>query len=1043
MADEEPEEPAAGTWRFGDYEIIHPIARGGMGTVYCARQISLNRTVALKIISAADAAAPDFLERFRTEAEVAASLHHPHIVPIYDFGQYEGQYFLTMQLISGGAIGKHAIFAPANAVRLVTIVARAVHYAHQRGILHRDIKPGNILLDEAGVPYLADFGLAKLISRDSAITRTFAVIGTPSYMSPEQATGRTRDITTAADVYGIGAVLYDLLAGTPPFVGATPLETMRAVIESEPPRLSPLNPAVDRDLETICLKCLEKDPARRYGSAEALADDLDRWQRREPILARAATGTERLIKWVRRHRAGAAILGAALFALLSVTVVSTWMNIRLSAAQRTLAAHTETRRRELVALHVATGNRLAEDGDPFAALDSFAEAARLDADAPARLRMHGYRFALTLAHAPQLELRIEHAAAVASASFSPDGNRIATACADGTAHVWDALTGAEAMPPLLHTAPLRSAAFSTDGALLGIRAEKGETLLLRSDTGAVAAGPWPGHRLLAPFHGQGGTLAFSQDGRWLAVPGRSGVLLHNLSNEMLNPQQISVENRINQLLFSPDSSQLAILTEGGGAQLREFPTLTRVLEPTRAWRNGAWSPDGTKLALADNKFRARIFNPRSGEALTQWLEHEAMVAGCRFSPNGRMLLTWSFDNNAQLFDSENGRALAPPMRHHGPVRAAVFSPDGNRIATASADGTVRLWNGSTGETLGARLPHASAALDLNFSSDGERVLTASADGAVRVWKIPANGYAYRSWANGAPVDAALFSPDGTHVAAFGFTDEVRVWNYATGEPLANPLKHPSRALTAGWLDAGRLATLCSDRQFRIWEIPSGKLLSTAAMPTATDWYVQGGNFVSFSRNRAPELWNPVTGELLGTLDTVPGEQVKFNSDGRQFVAVWHDKLRIGRTLNRPATPLSIVPERDTLFAALSDDGQRVAVAYLDYTVRIYDSMTGAQIAGPLRHTSGIRALAFTPDGTVIATGSDDRTLRLWDVASGEPLGPPLLHGSRVVGVSSSPDGRAFATACSDGIARVWKIPPSPRTAEQMARIARRLNARGK
>ncbi|MES2569278.1 MAG: protein kinase, partial [Verrucomicrobiota bacterium] len=916
----------------------------------------------------------------------------------------------------GGALGQNAIFAPNKAVQLVATIARAVHHAHQRGILHRDIKPGNILLDEFNVPYLADFGLAKLISRDSAITRTFAVIGTPSYMSPEQAAGRTREITTAADVYGIGAVLYDLLAGTPPFAGATTLETMRAVVESEPRRLSLLNSTVDRDLETICHKCLEKDPARRYGSAEALADDLDRWQRREPILARPATGTERLIKWMRRHRAGAAILGTAFFALLSVALVSTWMNIRLSAAQRTLAAHTETRRRELVALHVSTGNRLAEDGDSFAALDSFAEAARLDADDPARLKMHGYRFALTMAHAPQLEMRLEHSKAVASASFSPDGSRIATVCADGTAHVWDAMTGTPALPPLLHSAPLRLAAFSPDGAWLGIRAESGETLLLRGDTGELAAGPWPAHPLLAPLHGQGNTLAFSQDGHWLAIPVLAGVLLRDLSENTM--REIILEKRVNQLLFSPDSSRLAILTEGGGAQIREFPiqSLARVLEPARTWRNGVWSPDGSK--------------------------HEAMVVGCRFSPDGRTLLTWSFDNRAQLFDAESGRLLAPPMRHHGPVRAAAFSPDGSRIATACADGSVRLWDGATGETLGSRLPHASAAVDVIFSADGEKLLTASADGAARVWKIPAIGYAHRTWSNETPVDAALFSPDTTYVAVIGLNNEVLIGNYATGETLANPLKHPARALAMGWIADRQLATLCSDNHFRVWEIPAGNLLSTAPMPPAADWDVQGHHFISFGKDRAPELWNPITGERIGSLDLPPGV-VRFTSDGRQFAAVGSGKLRIGRELNARPTPLSIAHEIDAVFAVLSDDGRHVAVAYRDYTVRIFDSVTGSHIAGPLKHTSGICALAFTRDGTVIATGSADRTLRLWDVATGEPIGPPLVHGSRVVAISCSPDGCAFATACSDGIARVWKVPPSPKTPEQMARSAHRLNARDK
>src|SRR5262245_19913000 len=303
---------------FGDYELLEEIARGGMGVVFKARQISLNRLVALKLISAGALASADLVKRFKAEAEAAASLSHPNIVPIYEIGEHQGQHYFSMGLIEGPNLrealsqiqnpkseirNESPHWPPKTWVKLVSAIARAVHYAHQRGVLHRDLKPSNILLDAQGEPHLTDFGLAKLVQKDSTLTHTHAVLGTPAYMSPEQARGDTKDVTTAADVYGLGAVLYETLTGSPPFAGGTSMETIRQVLDQEPRRPSVWNPTVDRVLETICLKCLEKEPTRRYGSAEAFAEDLDRWRRSEPITARAVGTYERIKKWVRRRPA--------------------------------------------------------------------------------------------------------------------------------------------------------------------------------------------------------------------------------------------------------------------------------------------------------------------------------------------------------------------------------------------------------------------------------------------------------------------------------------------------------------------------------------------------------------------------------------------------------------------------------------------------------------------------------------------------------------------------------------------------------------------
>jgi serine/threonine-protein kinase len=274
---------------FGDYELLEEIGRGGQGVVYRAHQKSLNRTVALKVIGLGPWTTETHLKRFRREAEAAASLQHPCIVPIHEVGERDGQCYFSMNFIEGGQLDEVVKREPMlirGAVELIAKVARTVHYAHEHGILHRDIKPGNILLDKDGEPHLTDFGLARLLDTQSSVTRTIDVLGTPSYMAPEQAAGETAKLSKATDAYGLGAVLYQLLTGQPPFAGGTTYETIRLLRDTEPRQPRVLNPKVDRDLSTICVKCLEKDPQRRYSSALALAEDLDHWLKHEPIQAK-------------------------------------------------------------------------------------------------------------------------------------------------------------------------------------------------------------------------------------------------------------------------------------------------------------------------------------------------------------------------------------------------------------------------------------------------------------------------------------------------------------------------------------------------------------------------------------------------------------------------------------------------------------------------------------------------------------------------------------------------------------------------------------
>src|SRR5947208_855186 len=309
---------------FGDYGLVEEIGRGGQGVVYRARQKSLNRTVALKVIGLGHWATEAHLKRFRREAEAAASLEHPCIVPIHEVGERDGSCYFSMKFIEGGqldAVATREAMPIRRAAQLIAKVARIVHYAHEHHILHRDIKPGNILLDGKGEPHLTDFGLARLVETESTVTRTMEVLGTPSYMAPEQAVGNNAAVSSATDVYGVGAVLYQLLTGQTPFAGGTTYETIKLLLDTEPRQPRLLNPKIDRDLSTICFKCLEKDPKRRYSSALALTEDLERWLKHEPILARYTGILTRGKKWVRRNPSSA-LLAAS---LITMAVAAGWI----------------------------------------------------------------------------------------------------------------------------------------------------------------------------------------------------------------------------------------------------------------------------------------------------------------------------------------------------------------------------------------------------------------------------------------------------------------------------------------------------------------------------------------------------------------------------------------------------------------------------------------------------------------------------------------------------------------------------------------------
>ncbi len=636
---------------FGAYELLEEVARGGMGIVYRARQTQVNRLVAVKVLASGMFAATDFVKRFRTEAEAVASLDHPNIVPIYDVGECEGQPFFSMKFVAGGtlssriATGKSQI-SNAEAAALVGKLADAVHFAHQRGILHRDIKPGNVLLDAQGEPLLADFGLAKLVENDSTLTRTMAMLGTPSYMSPEQARGEAKELTTAVDVYGLGAVLYELLTSQPPFAGGTTMETVRQVLDKEPRRPSAIKPGIDCDLETICLKCLEKDPGRRYGSAEALGADLERWERHEPVAARPPSTAYRLQKaWFRNKLAYSAGIAVVLALVAGLSLASSgWRQARKERdqallVQRMVDAGNQRLKRDLFVREWQEAENLLQQGKLASALAWFARAARNKPDDPAVVNrllsiLSENNFAVPCCQP------LEHGSPVTSCILSADAQKLITSAADGLVRIWPV---GGASQPLVLTNQFHAP-------LVGFVPRDNRVLVV--DDESISLWELTGQRVKFRLARRVGSprLAVTTEGRFVALNSDTdGPRVWDVAElRPVGPRLQDAGDKLRVLCISPDGRYLFGGGDSPGAAAWEVSSGRRVWETVAG---PAISSGGV-----DNFVESAEMHPGG-----------ALVALCH--PEGRLSL-WKFEPG-----NEGAPPISvkqPPFQHSG-IRSLEFT----------------------------------------------------------------------------------------------------------------------------------------------------------------------------------------------------------------------------------------------------------------------------------------------------------------------------------------------------------------------------------
>ena len=1063
----------------GDYELQSELGRGGMGVVFQAQQVSLNRPVALKMILAGQFASADAVERFRREAAAAAHLDHPHIVPVYEVGTCDGHHYFSMKLISGRSLSdtksdwsvlraeepsaslSHSILRARQhrLARLIETLARAVDHAHQRGVLHRDLKPGNVLIDTEGEPHITDFGLAKRMDAEAQLTASHAIVGTPAYMSPEQAVG-AKHVTTAADVYGLGAILYELLTGQRLFQGDSPTQILRMVLESEPTAPRAIEPRLNLDLETICLSCLQKEPQRRYGSAAALADDLRHFLNGEPILARPVGTFGRFGRWCQRNPVIASLTAGAFFSLTIGLSVATFFAFK--AADQAVSERKQrgiAERREQEAVTAGTLEKVARALAQRKEKEALAAQAELTQQADA-LRRQVYRNTVSLAYREwqaqngpqaaslldtcdpklrgwewsycsrltrlqQLELHRSPKEEFSGVAFSPDGAHIAGAGDLGTVVVWDAVTGRELFS-VQHPRPekvtysnrrIDTLKYSPDGAKLLVAGVDSVVRLLNARDGHEVA-TYPG------FQWGVRSVAFSADGRRIAASsGFEGIA-------------ISYEVRV----WDVESRQQLLNLNG------HTHTVTGI----------AFSPDGRRLVSAGIDRRVKVWDLESGREAMNFSIDTSLVFGVTYSRDGERILAAGGDSLVHIWNARTGEPLPPLTGHRNGVRSVAVSPDGRRFATASLDGTAALWNAETGERLWTLQGHVAGLNSLAFSHDGRRVATAGADHRINVWDVTSDPQHRVLKGHINSIFSLTINHDGRFAATLGpqstvYPNEFAVWDLNSGElirldqrfALSRDGHLPYRSLDFGpALQLVSGGSFRSEREVKVWDALSGRTLSALEFPegatvNATSLSPDGQTIAVASDDAVVRLFEASSGQkklaFRGHEKRVG--VLRFSPDGQMLASGCGDKMLLWDLSGsiRHTFSARLLKSRGGLRPlCFSRDGQRFAAyGFPDANenpnhnvLTVVDLTSGERIAELRGHSRTINAADFSKDGTRIATGSDDNLIKIWDVAGASELLSLRGHTAPVMAVQFTPDGTKLVSAGADGAAIIWDASPT-------------------
>jgi WD40 repeat protein/tetratricopeptide (TPR) repeat protein len=1054
------------------YEILAELGRGGMGVVYLAQQILLGRPCVLKMILAGAYANDEAVVRFLAEAEAVACLQHPNIVQIYHIGEVDGLPYFELEFVAGGSLDQRLTGIPwpaRKAAELIEGVACGVAEAHRMGIIHRDLKPANILLAGGGVPKITDFGLAKSLAKESGLTRTDSIMGSPGYMAPEQAEGKSKEVGTLADVYAVGAILYDLITGRPPFRGTTILETLEQVKTTEPVPPSRLVPGVPRDLETIALKCLQKEPAKRYESAAALAEDLRRFLGGEPIIGRPVPFWELGWRLCRRHPAPAALTAAIILvgALGLAGILWQWgeaVKARDLASRRAVAEARARHEAEtiLVDMYTTSGIAAGDQGENAQAALWFANAARRAEADPDR------RFASAVRARIWGRQTITPLAAVVADGSWPDGlifhmggryliTKTVTDAKtrEASSLLWD-LDAERSLPFPGGLESVLAAAWSPDGDSLSIGAASGDV--------AISRFPGGEETMRVMFPGRVRLLKYSANGRYLAIAGGSAARVWDVQSHAFATPELSHPEVVTALAFHPDGRFVATGCLDNRARL--FAVRGDTASPLWPPVPHLWSTDGTiwfpvfvspplfvdqgrTLVTYGGKGRITWHTVETGEEIrtVDSSEPTGRVVALELSPDGRYLAVVGFQSpEVRLFDASTGDPVGPVLKHTNTVFGAAFSPDSRMILTGSTDGTARLWAIPGGEALARPLDlHRSVRL-VAFAPDGRSFATQDGE-LVRRWALPEDGVPItrvpidgaRSFAALSP-DGALTIPTGMSFANTRLLRSTRAFFVADGRPAGPPLHPGGLIIDASFSPDGRSVATVGARDDRTsngqevvtWDWASGRqnwrgdlpseARSVSYRPDGRRLAVLcgGGQLLVFNSDDGREIrrWSAHDAEAAN--HWITNGKVVFSPDGRDVVTwgMGNDVRVWDAETGRPRYPF--LQHRDKCHdVEFSPDCRSMVLASYDGSVTVRDVATGTVVTELPAHPDIVYSARFSPDGKLLVTACRDRTVRVWDWPAGRLACPPFEHTNEAIAASFTPDGRWVLSIGDDATARAW------------------------
>jgi WD40 repeat protein len=1066
------------------FVVLQEHARGGLGIVLKAVDQDFPRTVALKQLQDHLAEDEASRQRFLAEARITGRLEHPGIVPVYGLGEdAQGQLFYAMRFIEGRSLRDfvndfHRAGGWAHPNRELELrqllkrfidVCNTLAFAHDRGVIHRDIKPANIMLGPYGETLVVDWGLAKPLGETDAARETGiswesgagagssetapgSMLGTPQYMSPEQASGDAERVGPASDLYSLGATLYTILVGRPPFDredGTPILERVRRGAYT-PARQA--QPAVPRVLDAIVQRAMSLDPAARHASPADLATDLEHWLADEPIAGIREPLGQRLSRWERRHRALVRAGGLALLAVTVVSLASVMLINQSRNAERRLRLEITAQRREAVARglvyqrQTATvlmddGLALAQDGQVGRGLIQMVRALEtLPAASSGLDRLIRANIADWSRELCQPIARMVHTNRVRGA-VSPDGTLVATASDDHTARVWDARTGAAVSPVLQHPDEVNWIAFHPEGGQVATACARGGARLWDARTGVLL------HQL---EHSDSlDHLVFSPDGTRLLTSCEDGAgRLWNtqtgerIGQEMRHPSEVIYGS------FSPDGTRIATAGEEGTARIWDARTgapLTPAMRQNGTVYRLAFSPDGTRLGTTCTDGVVQIWASATGEPEGPPLRHSKRANTIQFHPSGRELLTTSDDGTAVVWDLENSRERLSLSTNRTPMVWAMFDAEGRRIVTASMDGTARIWDAGTGEAIGTPMMHENWVYQAFWFPDGGRILTTSRDYTAKIWNVPKHadarllelpGMAIRSaridrrrercalggengwlavvrlrdgkllWKQQV-FDRGLrhveFSPDGRYLATGSLSGDVAVWDAETGAAASPRMKFPGWVLSVQYRPDGRKLLVAGSARMSpdLQEVPG-----LALCYDTTTWQTDRLNL-----RHGREIYRAV-----------------FSGDGRLIATASADRTaRIWRA--DTGAPMSdALPHASEVWSiAFDPQGRKVVTAGQERDVRVWDLERLGQPRMVFGHPSTTWEACFDATGTAVYTASEDGLVRVWDLATGRRIGPGYRHPGPVSTVQELPESMRLLTACRDG-ARIWRlVEPEPGT----------------